>query len=431
MSYTQPLLRGAGIAPNVAPIVIARINTEISFFQYRDTMQELVRGVIEAYWAVVFARTDAWTKRQQVEYGQAAYDFAEAKMRIGTGKLGEVAQAKVSLYNFKATLITAEAVVLQREAALRNILRLAPTDPPRLTLITPENTTRVDPRWGDVLDLAGQRRPDLIELKLIIEADQQSLLQANNMALPQVDLVGLYRWNGLEGETPSRARIHTSSGQFADWTLGVNFSVPLGMRQDRARLRRAELVLVRDQANLEQGMHNAIHTLAGNLRNIAQYYDQYKAYQETRVAARENLKTQLAEFRAGRAIYLNVLQAISDWGSAVSAEAGSLALYNTELANLERQTGTILETHGVRFMEERFRSIGPLGRLILPRDYPAAIPPGPNMPIYPPGTEPAEKALERDRPPLPFKDQPPRLDQPLEQTPPPRPFLLPPMPRSE
>ncbi|MCS7045723.1 MAG: hypothetical protein NZO58_05160, partial [Gemmataceae bacterium] len=50
LSYTQPLLRGAGPAANLAPIVIARINTEISFFQFKDQVQAMVRGVIEAYW---------------------------------------------------------------------------------------------------------------------------------------------------------------------------------------------------------------------------------------------------------------------------------------------------------------------------------------------------------------------------------------------
>jgi len=55
-----------------------------------------------------------------------------------------------------------------------------------------------------------------------------------------------------------------------------------------------------------------------------------------------------------------VLQAIVAWGDAVSAEANALASYNTELANLERQTGTILETHGVRFQEEQWQFAGPL-----------------------------------------------------------------------
>src|SRR5205814_2570594 len=109
-----------------------------------------------------------------------------------------------------------------------------------------------------------------------------------------------------------------------------------------------------------------------------QFYEQYLAYRKTRTAARTNLEQQIADFQAGRAIFLNVLQAITDWGNAVSSEAQALSQYNVELANLEKQTGTILESHGVRFMEERFAAIGPLGRLARRREYPLGSAPGPN-----------------------------------------------------
>jgi outer membrane protein TolC len=425
LSYTQPLLRGAGLAANLAPIVIARINTEVSFYQYKDSAQELVRGVIEAYWDVVFARTDLWAKRQQVEQGDFAYKLAEARLRAGLGDAAQTAQAKAALARFRADLVGSEGNVLQREAALRSIMGVPPTLPERLTLTTPSNTARVEPRWEDVLRLAGDNRPELIELKLAIEADQQNWILANNQARPQLDLVSYYKWIGLDGTTPTGTHIGSGPGQFADWSLGVNVSMPLGLRQDRARLRRVELTLVRDKANLGQAMHNAIQLVAGNVRNLAQFYEQYRAYKQARVAARENLDQQLARFRAqfkvGDAAYLNVLQAITDWGNAISSEALALSQYNTELANLERQTGTILEAHGVQFFEERFYGISPLGRCCEPKLYPAASPPGPNAGRYPAGSEPAEKALELERPTLgePLLP-PPQLGPPLEKLPEPR-----------
>jgi outer membrane protein TolC len=420
LSFTQPLLQGAGVGPNVAPIVIARINTERSYFQLKDAMQELVRGTIEAYWAVVFARTDTWARRQQVEQGQAAVVLEEARLKVGFGNAAEVAQARVALANFRAALISAEANLLQREAALRNILGLPPTEPERFVPTTAATSDRVEPKWDEVLRLAADRRPDIVELKLILEADQQVLLQARNQAQPRVDATALYRWNGLEGETPTGANLSSGAGQFTDWTLGVNFSVPLGLRQGRAGLRRAELVLARDQANLEQGLHAMTHTLAASLRNLAQFYEQYRAFREARAAARINLERQLEAFRANRTIFLNVLQAITSWGDSVSAEAQALAQYNSELANLEAETGTILETHGVRFAEERYRSIGPLGRCAEPRCYPHALPAGPNEPRYPSSSEPAEKAFNLENP-AKADPAPPRPESP----PPPATLLKP------
>ena len=405
LSLTQPLLQGAGVQVNMAPIVIARIDTERSYFQFKDGMQELVRGVVEAYWNVVFARTDLWAREQQVERGRAAYELAEAQARFGIGDASRLAQARVAYANFRASLVAAEGNLLQREAALRNILGLPPTEPARLIPVTPPNSERFQPEWRALVELAEERRPDLIELKLILEADEQLLLIANNQARPRLDAVMLYRWNGLEGMAPSGTMISSTPGEFNDWTLGVNFSVPLGLRQERANLRQRELVLARDRANLEQGLHNAVHLLAQNLRNLEQFYEQYLAFQETREAARINLDRQWADNAAGRVNFLNFLQAITDWGNAVSAEADSLTRYNIELANLERQTGTILETHGVRFVEERFGAIGPLGRLFSPVNYPSAQLPTENVPRYGRTDKPAEEAFdlqypERQRTPL-------------------------------
>ena len=53
LSLTQPILRGGGFAVNMAPIEIARIDTERSFFQMKGAVQRSVRDVIGAYWALV------------------------------------------------------------------------------------------------------------------------------------------------------------------------------------------------------------------------------------------------------------------------------------------------------------------------------------------------------------------------------------------
>jgi len=79
------------------------------------------------------------------------------------------------------------------------------------------------------------------------------------------------------------------------------------------------------------------------------------------------VKVQSEKFRAGQSIYLNVLQALNDWGNAITSEAAALLNYNIALANLERRTGTILGTHGLVFHEERFRAAGPF---LHPRLYP-------------------------------------------------------------
>ena len=398
LSYTQPLLRGGGWAVNRAPILLARIDAERSYFQLKDSVQELVRGVIEGYWSLVAARTEVWARQRQVEQAQFAFDRAQAALEVRIADASVAAQTRVSLLNFRSSLVAAENAVLDREAALRNVLGLPPMDAHRLVPSSPPTTERQSFSWPELLELAAQNRPDLIELKLVLEADQQSLLLARNEAYPQLDAIGRYRWNGLEGTLPDGARWRTSPGEFSDWTLGVNFSVPLGLRRDRAALRSQELVIARDQANLQQGFHAATHQLALTLRSLERSWKQYDLAKQTRAAARLNLNLQIENYLTGRVQFINVLLAINDWGNAIGSEAQLLSSYNVDLANVERQTGTILETHGVRFYEERFCTLGPLAELGRGREFPAAVQPGDNTPRYPEDQRPAEEAFGLDNP---------------------------------
>ena len=372
LSYTQPFLQGGGFAVNLAPIVIARIDTERSFFQYKDGVQELVRGVAEAYWGFSQARTEQWARQIQTDVSREQFERELARLKVGLASRGDEAQARLTYNQFRSQLVAAKAVVLAREGALRNLLGLPPSDGKAIVPSSPPASQRFKKDWKKLLQVAEERRPDIIELKLVLEADQQRLIQAENSALPRLDGVALYRWNGLDGEAPNGQRVSSGPGQFTDWSVGVNFSVPLGLREGRARVRQSSLVIARDRANLEQGMHFAAHTLAVVVRDTDSAYQQYLALRETRKAASDNLEVQIAARRTGRAIYLDVLRALQAWGDAVSAESAALLSYNTQLANLERQTGTILETHGLVFAEERFQAAGPLGRHF-PRGYPGPV----------------------------------------------------------
>jgi outer membrane protein TolC len=396
LSYTQPLLQGGGFRVNTAPIVIARLNTEASFFQDKDSVQALVRGVIEAYWNLVQARVNVWARKIQEQQSREAYERESARLRTGFSDVGTVSQTRVTYNQFRAARIAAEADVLTREGALRNLLYLPPNDDRQIIPTSAPATQRLPQDWDSLVRLAEQRRPDIVELKIILEADQVRLGQAENLALPRLDTVALYRWNGLSGEMPNEEHISTRPGQFTDWSVGVNFSVPLGLRQGRAEARQQKLLIARDRANVEQQVHLAVHQLASTQRDLDSAYEQYLAFKETRVAADINLRVQNERFRAGQTIYLNVLQALNDWGNAVSSEAQQLLIYNVALAALEQQTGTILETHGLVFAEERFRAAGPL--LCRDRLYPSAERPVGCPQRYPGTSEPAENSFDLRNP---------------------------------
>jgi outer membrane protein TolC len=393
LQFTQPLLQGAGLAANQAPIVIARIDTERSYFQFKSSVQDHVQSIIQGYWQLVQARTELWVREQQVQTLKFLLDRARDRLEVGDANLQDSSQALVSYENFRASLLLSQANVLQRESALRNVLGLSPYEGNRIIPTSPLTDQKMEINWDALLSLAELNRPDVIELKLILEADQQRLVLRNNQALPRLDGVALYRWNGLEGEMPNGNYINQGNEGFDDWTLGVNFSVPLGLRNGRATLRQQELIIERDRVNLQQGLHQASHLLANNVRNLDLFYEQYKRFQEVRKAAQVNLDRLIFDNNTNTN-FIVLLQAITDWGNSISSEAQALVQYNSELAALERETGTILETHSIAFAEERFGSIGPLGRLADLQAYPRAIRPQDNVSNYSDGGQATENRFD-------------------------------------
>lgn len=399
LSATQPLLQGAGLEVNRAPIMLARINTEQSFFRLKDQTQEMVRGVIQGYWDLVSARTRVWAVEQQLQQVQFAVRLEETRKRVGSADLAQLSQARLALASFRSNLVSARGDLLNREAAFRGILGYPPTVATELLPMTAPRTHRLEFDWEGLLAIAERNRPDLIELKLVLEADYQQMLLAQNDQLPQLDAVGLYRWNGIEGELPTQQQLRSGAGDFTDWQLGINFSVPLGFRRARASVREQRLLIARDRANLDQRMLEVVHEVAASLRRIDQQFAQFEAAQQTRIAAFENLGPQFAAYRVGRIEFINVLQGVTEWGNAISTEAAALAQYNVELANLERVTGTILEDHGIRFYEERMAAAGPVG--ICRTNccvYPQAGRPGSNAPRYQRSTEPVDERFRADAP---------------------------------
>lgn len=398
ISYSQPLLQGRGVDANSVPVVLAFLDTESSYFRLKNSLQNMVAGVIQGYWDLVQARIELWVIRQQIRQAEGVAELEGMRLQEGISNLGQAAQTNASLANFRANLISAEASVLNRVASLRGILGMPPGSDFTIIPTTPPVREKIEFDWDSLVSLAEQRRPDLVELKIVLQADRQRILQAANRAQPRLDAVALYRWNGLEGQMPIGDRLEANPGDHTDWSLAVNFSVPFTLRAERANLRQNELLLASDRANLQQGLLRVSHSIANLLRTLDSLYLQNEAFKNARAAAEESLNLQMEAFRAGRVNFVDVLLAINTWAGSVTSEARSITQLNTALATLEVETGTILESHGVRLFEERYCSLGPMGKFFEGREYPAAFKPSPNAARYEEGSEPSENAFNLEVP---------------------------------
>lgn len=407
-SYIQPLLKDAGRSVNTAPITIRVYQTEQSFFQFKESVQQLVRSTAELYWSLVEARINVWTREQQIRSANWAAVLAEAKLEKGLGDASDLAQARVTAANLRAQLIAARSTLLTREQALRNMFGWPPHGPEELVPTTAPTTGAIPWKWDEIVATAIDNRPDLASRRLTMRIDQQELTVAENETLPDVNVNAAYRLNHLAGETPYGNFVDTAGGRYASWRLGVDLNMPIGRRDSRAVLRERQLIHARDRAKYEEALHQTSHTLANTYRNLDQSLLEYRAFQETRAAAKKNVDVQQSRWKADFTIYINVLQAIASWGDAVASESRAVLQYNSELARLQEQMGVILEENGVVLENEYFCSLGPGGRMAYQRAYPRSIQPQTGKPTEPPRVTPSEQWFELDGLDVPSLELPPR-----------------------
>ena len=103
------------------------------------------------------------------------------------------------------------------------------------------------------------RREELRRQRWKIKGRELELVASKNFLLPSLDLVGRYRWRGFghdlldpagDGPRFDNAYKDLTTGDFQEWQLGAEFSVPLGFRQGHAAVRNAELQLARERCVL-------------------------------------------------------------------------------------------------------------------------------------------------------------------------------------
>lgn len=394
ISYIQPLLQGAGSDVTMAPIRIAQLETDRTYFQFKSSVQDMVYSTIQAYWRLSASRITVWTTEQQMEQGRFAAERAEARQRQGLADSSEVSQTRLAYFNFRSLNVVARSSQLEAENALNNLLFLSPVSEFEIVPSTALHSQDVDFSWDELLAMVDENRPDLQEMRALVHIDRHQITLAETLALPQFNFVSGYGWTNTQGEkqgffSTDITQFNASGSRYTDWTMGVTMDMPLGFREGRANVRGQELNYSRDLANLRQRFHGVVHDVAGAVRTIDRNYAEYLSYREAREAAAINLDQQRTEYDNGRKGFLNLLQAIADWGSSVSSEVDALARFNTELANLERQTGTILETHSVYFEQDKFCAPGPLGPR-KPVEYPRTMQPTPNANRYGAESSPPE-----------------------------------------
>ncbi len=392
----QPLLQGAGAefnriaGPNNVPglyngVLIARANADVELADFEIAVRDLVSNVENSYWDLYFAYRDLDAKIAARDSSLETWRRIHALFKAGRrgGEAEKEAQAREQFYRFQEEVenalsgrlvggtsvnngssggtFRAAGGVQVAERRLRMLIGLPPSDGRLIRTADEPVTAPIHFDWSEVTRESLVRRVELRRQRWVTRRFELEQIASKNYLLPQLDAVARQRWRGfgndlLHSDSTGRPRFDNAymdlvSGDFQEWQLGFELSVPLGYRQAAAAVRNANLLLCRSRALLKEQEHLVLHDAASAVAEFDRAVVVAQTTARRLDAAREQSAAVQAAYEADKAPLDLMLEAQRRLAEAESRHFQSLAEYAIAIKNVHYAKGTLLDYDGVVLSE--------------------------------------------------------------------------------
>ncbi len=356
-SVTQPILRGFGKGVNTRLLVQNRLSRDASAWDFVKSVQEVVQAVENAYWDLSYALGNLDSKKEALERAKDFNRITQIKIDVGALAPIEIVQTEVTIAQREQEIILAEGQIGAAQDQLKRLLNLtdmaswarpiAPVDPP-----TEEQVT-LDVEAG--IQAALEQRPEVKQAQNSIESRKVSLAFNRDELRPRLDAKGTYGLSGVgfnqetvrPGSSYSDSIYQIRGGDFPNWTLGLNFSVPVFNRTAKANAAIAATELELAKTNLALLRQNLALEVRAAARNVDTAVRSVAAARKARELAERNLDAERKKFDNGMTTSFTVAQVQNDLTSARSNELLAVAGHLKALTAWHKAVGDLLPVKGV------------------------------------------------------------------------------------
>lgn len=390
--FRQPLLQGYGAdynriaGPFGVPglyngVVLARVNTEIEMAEFEIALRDFLSNVENAYWDLYFAYRDLQVKLQARNDALYVLEYVKTQGDRAGGDAGRQAEAEEQYWRFQqevdnalngrlidgtrtsngSTGGTVRGVpgVYVAERRLRLLMGLPTTDGRIIRPVDEPITADVVMNWQQLLSESLARREELRRQRRVIQRFEYELTATRNLLKPQLDLVGLYRWRGFGddlldyGKNPpfDNAVQDLASGDFQEWQLGMEFSLPIGFRRAHNAVRHYEIQIAQERAILKEQEQQIVHDLSNAIAEKDRAYHALQTTFNRRRAAILQVEALRARFDSGRATVDEILDAQRRLAEAESAHYLSRVEYTVAIKNVQVEKGSLFDYNGIALVD--------------------------------------------------------------------------------
>ncbi len=399
MEIRHPFLQGSGTQYNriagldstpgvYTGVLLARLNADVALNDFEVAVRDLVSNVENAYWDLYFGYRVLESRRKARD---AALDtwrkiYALYEVGRGGGEAEKEAQAREQYFRFQQDVqnalsgepyestrnwnglpsgsLRATGGVLMAERRLRLLMGLPPSDCKLLRPVEEPVLAKIEFDWCQVTDEATTRRAELRRQKWQVRRRELELMASKNHLLPRLDGVARYRWRGFgddlfpRGEAPpppdtqfDAAYSNLTGGDFQEWQLGFELSMPIGFRQAHVAARNAELLLARERAILQDQQREIVHEAADAIAEMDRAYLVLQTSYNRLGASRDQRDAVAAAYENDKApldLFLDAQRRLMD---AEIEYYLNRVRYSLATKNVHFVKGTLLEYDGVYLAE--------------------------------------------------------------------------------
>lgn len=380
---SQPLLAGSGVeftrvAGPTNPafgaitgvsqgVAIARINQDLSLADFEIAVRTALRDIENAYWDLYLAYRLYDTSVTAHESAFQTWREAQTKLEVGTLKKAEELQARDRLYETKASLELALNQLYQSESELRRLIGLPMNDGTVLRPSEEPIVAELRPDWQASLVDGLTHRVELRRQKWQVKSLMLQLDAARSLVRPSLNAVAGYNVLGFGNTLASQKVLDPATGtptnsafgsmsrdDLNSWTVGMQFSMPVGLRQARSQARNYELQVAKANAVLAAQERSIAHDITIAIQDVAATYTAAQSNLNRLEAAKERVELLEAERDVGTLTLDLVLRAQASVAAAEGAYYQQIVAYNKAITNLNLATGRLLEYNNVYLQEGRW-----------------------------------------------------------------------------
>ncbi len=345
ISFSQPLLRGAGLQVNLSGIRVAQLNRGIADAQLKLVATDVLATVERAYWRLVAARQQLEVNRQQVVIAQQQLRDANRLVEGRFLPMADLQRAQSGLALRQEAIYSSQAEVLVAQRALKRLMYRADARVDDRVEIIPTSVAIPQELVLDravLLDRAIRGRMELVEVDLQLRINRIQTDVAKNGILPRVDfsIRGDYLGAGAnlanaDNQLDEHLYNRLFTGLLIEVPLAGNVSARARRREEMLRLTQTRVVQDRIRLMISQELYDSLDLLEQNWQRIL----------ATRKAVQANIATYRAELRQyelRQRTSTDVLFAAQNLATAQTQEIQALFDYQVSKVGVAVATGTML-----------------------------------------------------------------------------------------